>query len=311
MSPRPAARGLPAAPPPGTKQKLDELGRREVRRAGCWREKRVLITDTSMRDAHQSLLATRLRTHDLSAIAPYYARLLPQLFSVECWGGATFDVAMRFLQGGPVAAARGSSARRCRICCCRCCCARRTRVGYTNYPDNVVRYFVEQAAGGGIDVFRIFDCLNWVDNMRVAIEAVGATGKLCEAAICYTGNLSNPRETKYDLEYYLDIAKRAEARRRARAGHQGHGRAVPAARRRALVKALKDEIGLPVHFHTHDTSGIAAASVLAAIEAGADAVDGAIDSMCGLDLAAEPGLDRRGAALQRRATPGSTPSTCG
>jgi pyruvate carboxylase len=155
-------------------------------------------------------------------------------------------------------------------------------VGYANYPDNVVRYFVEQAARAGVDVFRVFDCLNWVDNMQVAVEAVVDAGKLCEAAICYSGNLSNPQERKYDLAYYLDIARRLK----------GFGAHVIAIKDMAglcqpraafdLVKALKDEIGLPVHFHTHDTSGIGAASVLAAVAAGADAVDAAIDAMSGL-----------------------------
>jgi pyruvate carboxylase len=268
------------APPPGTKQKLDELGPAAFAR---WMldEKRVLITDTAMRDAHQSLLATRFRTLDMAMIAPYYASLLPQLFSVECWGGATFDVAMRFLKEDPwerLARFREAMPNLLLQMLLRSANA----VGYTNYPDNVVRYFVEQAARAGIDVFRVFDCLNWVDNMQVAIEAVVNTGKLCEAAICYSGNLSNPRESKYDLAYYVDIAKRLK----------GFGAHVIAIKDMAglcqpraaydLVKALKDETGLPVHFHTHDTSGIAAASVLAAVAAGADAVDAAIDAISGL-----------------------------
>ena len=196
-------------PPPGTKQKLDELG---PERFAAWmlEEKRVLLTDTSMRDAHQSLLATRFRTHDMALIAPYYASLLPQLFSVECWGGATFDVAMRFLKEDPwarLAAFREAMPNLLLQMLLRSANA----VGYTNYPDNVVRHFVAQASAGGIDVFRVFDCLNWVDNMKVAIEAVRAAGRLCEAAICYTGNLSNPRETKYDLKYYVRIAKELKA----------------------------------------------------------------------------------------------------
>jgi pyruvate carboxylase len=155
-------------------------------------------------------------------------------------------------------------------------------VGYTNYPDNVVRYFVQQAARGGIDLFRIFDSLNWVENMRVAIDAVRESGKLCEAAICYTGNLSDPRQTKYDLKYYVTLARDLQ---RAGAHILGIKDMAGLCQPRAaysLVKALKEETGLPIHFHTHDTSGIAAASVLAAIDAGADAVDGALDSMSGL-----------------------------
>lgn len=267
-------------PPPGTKQKLDELG---PERFAAWmlEQKRVLLTDTCMRDAHQSLLATRFRTHDLSLIAPYYASLLPQLFSVECWGGATFDVAMRFLKEDPWARlARLREAMPNLLV--QMLLRSANAVGYTNYPDNVVRHFVSQASAGGVDVFRVFDCLNWVDNMQVAIEAVRAAGRLCEAAICYTGNLSNPRETKYGLEYYLRIAREL----RAMGAHvivikDMAGLCQPRAAA-ALVAALKQEVGLPVHFHTHDTSGIAAASVLAAIEAGADAVDGAIDALSGL-----------------------------
>src|SRR5580698_9977277 len=155
-------------------------------------------------------------------------------------------------------------------------------VGYTNYPDNVVRHFVERAADAGVDVFRVFDCLNWVDNMKVAIEAVRDSGKLCEAAICYTGNLMNPRETKYDLKYYVKLARELKAAGTHVLGIKDMG---GLARPRAaydLVKALKEESGLPVHFHTHDTSGIGAASVLAAVEAGVDAVDGAIDALSGL-----------------------------
>jgi pyruvate carboxylase len=267
-------------PPPGTKQKLDELG---PERFAAWmlQEKRVLITDTSMRDAHQSLLATRFRTQDMAMIAPYYASLLPQLFSVECWGGATFDVAMRYLKEDPwtrLASFREAMPNLLLQMLLRSANA----VGYTNYPDNVVRHFVAQASAAGIDVFRVFDCLNWTDNMKVAIESVRAAGRLCEAAICYTGNLSNPREAKYDLRYYLKIAKELKAiGAHVIAIKDMAGLCQPRAAA-ALVGALKSEVGLPIHFHTHDTSGIAAASVLAAIEAGADAVDGAIDALSGL-----------------------------
>ncbi|MGO9513059.1 MAG: pyruvate carboxylase [Steroidobacteraceae bacterium] len=267
-------------PPPGTKQKLEELGP-EGFAAWMLREERVLLTDTSMRDAHQSLLATRVRTHDMALIAPYYASLVPQLFSVECWGGATFDVALRFLKEDPWA--RLASFREALPNVLLQMLFRSANaVGYTNYPDNVVRHFVARASEGGIDVFRVFDCLNWVQNMQVAIEAVRATGRLCEAAICYTGNLSNPRETKYDLRYYLRIAQELKAMgAHVIAVKDMAGLCQPRAAA-ALIGALKDEVGLPVHFHTHDTSGIAAASVLAAVEAGADAVDGAIDALSGL-----------------------------
>jgi len=281
-------------PAPGTKQRLDELG---AERFAEWMlgERRVLLTDTSMRDAHQSLLATRFRTQDLAAIAPYYAALLPGLFSVECWGGATFDVAMRFLREDPWERLAELRARMPNLLL-QMLLRSANAVGYTNYPDNVVRHFVARAAHAGIDLFRVFDCLNWTENMRVAIEAVRDTGRLCEAAICYTGNLSNPSERKYDLHYYLGIARELQAMGAHVIGIKDMaGLCLPSAAA-TLVRALKDEIGLPIHFHTHDTSGIAAASVLAAIDAGADAVDGAIDSLSG--LTSQPNLGSIAEALR-------------
>jgi pyruvate carboxylase len=277
----PRAPRVPAGePPPGTRQRLDALGPRKFAQ---WmlEQKAVLLTDTTLRDAHQSLLATRFRTRDMLRIAPHYARLLPGLFSVECWGGATFDVALRFLKECPwerLMAFRAAMPNLLLQMLLRSA----NGVGYTNYPDNVVRYFVAQAATHGVDLFRVFDSLNWVDNMRVAIDAVGETGRLCEAAICYTGNLEDPREEKYDLAYYVRLARELE---RAGAHVLGIKDMAGLSRPRSahrLVKALKEEIGLPVHFHTHDTSGIAAASVLMAIDAGVDAVDGALDSMSGM-----------------------------
>ena len=270
----------PDPPPPGSKQKLDELGPQKFAQ---WmlEQERVLLTDTSMRDAHQSLLATRIRTTDLVAIAPAYARLLPQLFSVECWGGATFDVALRFLKEDPWERLRALRERMPNLLL-QMLLRSANAVGYTNYPDNVVRYFVQQAAANGIDVFRIFDSLNWVENMRVAIDAVLESGKLCEAALCYTGNLSDPQNTKYDLRYYVKLAKALQSAGAHVIGVKDMAGLCQPRSAHALVKALKEEIGLPVHFHTHDTSGIAAASVLAAVDAGADAVDGAIDALSGL-----------------------------
>lgn len=277
--PRPPQIAL-SPPAPGTKQKLDELG---PERFAQWmlKERRVLITDTTMRDAHQSLLATRMRTIDMTAIAPHYASLLPELFSVECWGGATFDVALRFLREDPwqrLAALREQMPNLLLQMLLRSANA----VGYTNYPDNVVRFFVTRAAASGIDLFRIFDSLNWVENMRVAIDAVLDSGKLCEAAICYSGNLSNPHEKKYTLDYYLRLARELKAAGTHILGIKDMAGLCQPRAAYMLVQALKEEIGLPVHFHTHDTSGIAAASVLAAIDAGADAIDGAIDAMSGL-----------------------------
>jgi pyruvate carboxylase len=268
------------APAPGTRQKLAQLGPEGFAR---WMlaEQRVLLTDTAMRDAHQSLLATRLRTIDLLQIAPYYASLTPQLFSLECWGGATFDVALRFLREDPWERLTQLRARVPNILL-QMLLRSANAVGYANYPDNVLRFFIARAAAGGIDLFRIFDCLNWVENMRVAIDAVLESGKLCEAAICYTGNLSDPRESKYTLDYYLKLARQLKAAGTHILGIKDMAGLCRPRAAFTLVKALKEETGLPLHFHTHDTSGIGAASVLAAIEAGADAVDGAIDALSGL-----------------------------
>jgi pyruvate carboxylase len=283
--PPPPLRTLPA-PAPGTKQKLDELGPERFAR---WMlgEERVLLTDTAMRDAHQSLLATRLRTADLVAIAPWYAGLAPQLFSLECWGGATFDVALRFLREDPWERLTQLRERIPNILL-QMLLRSANAVGYANYPDNVLRFFIARAAARGIDLFRIFDCLNWVENMRVAIDAVLESGKLCEAAICYTGNLSDPHERKYTLDYYLKLARELKAAGTHVLGVKDMAGLCRPRAAYTLVKALKEETGLPLHFHTHDTSGIGAASVLAAIEAGADAVDGAIDALSG--LSSQPNL---------------------
>jgi pyruvate carboxylase len=283
-----------SAAPPGSKQRLEELGAERFAQWMC-SQKSVLLTDTTMRDAHQSLLATRMRTIDMAAIAPAYAALLPQLFSVECWGGATFDVAMRFLKEDPwerLAKLRESMPNLLLQMLLRSANA----VGYTNYPDNVVRYFVQQAATAGIDVFRIFDSLNWVENMRVAIDAVLESGRLCEAAICYTGNLSSAKERKYNLNYYLGLARELKAAGTHILGIKDMAGLCQPQAAFELIKALKQETGLPVHFHTHDTSGIASASVFAAIAAGVDAIDGAIDSMSG--LTSQPNLGSIAEALR-------------
>ncbi|WP_024301642.1 pyruvate carboxylase [Pseudogulbenkiania sp. MAI-1] len=279
--------------PTGTRDRLQALGAEGFTQ---WmrEQKPVLITDTTMRDAHQSLFATRLRSADMLAIAPHYARLAPQLFSLECWGGATFDVAMRFLKEDPWQRLAGLREAVPNILL-QMLLRASNAVGYTNYPDNVVRHFIQQAAEGGIDLFRVFDSLNAVDNMRVAMDAVRDTGKLCEAAICYTGDLFDSRR-RYDLHYYVSMAKELEqAGAHILAIKDMAGIARPRAIT-ALVKALKQEVGLPIHFHTHDTSGIAAASVLAAIEAGVDAVDAALDAMSG--LTSQPNLGSIVAALE-------------
>ena len=240
----------------------------------------VLVTDTTMRDAHQSLLATRMRTHDLCQVADAYAHNLPQLFSLECWGGATFDVALRFLGECPWERLERLRTQVPNILL-QMLLRASNGVGYTNYPDNVVEGFVARAAASGIDVFRIFDPLNSVENMRVAIDAVLETGRLCEAAICYTGDLHDPRRSRYDLAYYLAMARELRDAGTHILGIKDMAGLVKPAAARELVHALKEETGLPVHFHTHDTSGIAAASVLAAVDAGVDAVDLAMDSLSG------------------------------
>jgi len=296
LSPPPHARegrevagGTPALPvgsvpnarfvPPGAKQHLDRIGPEKF--AAWMRDhKRVLVTDTTMRDAHQSLLATRMRTYDIAAVAQSYAAGLPQLLSLECWGGATFDVSMRFLTEDPwerLALVREKVPNILTQMLLRGA----NGVGYTNYPDNVVRHFVQQAADAGMDVFRIFDCLNWVENMRVAIDAVRDAGKLAEGAICYTGDILDPDRAKYSLTYYLALAREVENAGCHILGLKDMAGLLKPAAARVLVKALKDEVGLPIHLHTHDTSGISGATVLAAVEAGVDAIDAAMDSMSG------------------------------
>ncbi len=275
-----ASAGREAQAPPGTRDRLRELGPQGFAR---WMrdEPRLLLTDTTFRDAHQSLLATRFRTHDLLGPAPYYARHLSGLLSLEAWGGATFDVAMRFLREDPwdrLSQLRDAVPNVLIQMLLRASNA----VGYTNYPDNVVRYFVAQAAEGGIDLFRVFDSLNWVENMRVAMDAVLESGALLEAAICYTGDLTDPSRDKYDLAYYVKMAKELEAGGAHILGIKDMAGLCKPEAARALVRALRDEVGLPVHFHTHDTSGLSAASVLAAAEAGVDAADAAMDPMSGL-----------------------------
>ena len=241
---------------------------------------RLLLTDTTMRDGHQSLLATRMRSHDMVKIAPAYATGLSGLFSVECWGGATFDVAYRFLQECPWQRLRDLRAAMPNIMT-QMLLRASNGVGYTNYPDNVVQFFVHQAAETGIDVFRVFDSLNWVENMRVAMDAVIAADRVCEGTICYTGDILNPDRAKYDLKYYVAMAKELEAAGAHVLGLKDMAGLLKPAAAKALIGALKQEVGLPIHFHTHDTSGISGATVLAAAEAGVDAVDTAMDAFAG------------------------------
>ena len=263
-------------PPDGARQLLDSKGAQAV---ADWMlaEKKLMLTDTTMRDAHQSLLATRMRSHDMLKIAPTYAHKLPELFSMECWGGATFDVAYRFLQECPWQRLRMLRKAMPNLMT-QMLLRSANGVGYTNYPDNVVIKFVERAAASGVDVFRVFDSLNWVDNMRVAMDAVIESGKICEGTICYTGDFQNPDHAKYDRDYYVTMAKGLKAAGAHVLGLKDMAGLLKPSAASVLVKALKEEVGLPVHFHTHDTSGIAAASILAAADAGVDAVDAAMDA---------------------------------
>jgi pyruvate carboxylase len=272
----PAPRGEPEM---GTRNLLEQKGPQAV---ADWMkaQKKVLITDTTMRDGHQSLLATRMRSIDMIKVAPTYAANLPQLFSVECWGGATFDVAYRFLQECPWQRLRDLRAAMPNLMT-QMLLRASNGVGYTNYPDNVVRSFVAQAARTGVDVFRVFDSLNWVENMRVAMDAVVEAGKVCEGTICYTGDMLNPDRAKYDLKYYVDRAQELKSAGAHVLGLKDMAGLLKPAAARVLVKTLKQEVGLPIHFHTHDTSGAAAATILAACDAGVDAVDAAMDAFSG------------------------------
>ncbi|MCF1504351.1 pyruvate carboxylase [Afifella sp. H1R] len=289
--PRPPADVPPPVPPlfeakampedfVGTRQLLDRDGPEGLAR---WvrAQKRTLVTDTTMRDGHQSLLATRMRTHDIAAIAPAYQAALPELFSLECWGGATFDVAMRFLTEDPWERLKRIRAGAPGILM-QMLLRGSNGVGYTNYPDNVVRFFVAKAAEAGVDVFRVFDCLNWVENMRVSMDAVIESGKICEGTICYTGDLFDPDRSKYNLAYYVDLARQLEKAGAHMIAVKDMAGVLRPAAAKALFKALREATDLPLHFHTHDTSGISAASVLAAVEEGVDIVDAAMDSVAGL-----------------------------
>ena len=270
-------RGL--KPPEGTRDRLKAMGAQAF--AGWVRDqKRLLITDTTFRDAHQSLLATRMRTFDLLQISDAYSHYCADMFSLEMWGGATFDTSMRFLKECPWQRLVQMRERIPNILF-QMLLRSSNAVGYTNYPDNIVQVFVKEAADAGIDVFRIFDCLNWLPNMKVAMDAVVESGAICEAAICYTGDITNPGRSKYSLKYYVDLAKQLE--------HMGAhilaikdmaGLCKPAAAAQ-LIKALKQEIGIPIHFHTHDTAGIQASSIFQGALADLDIADAAMAPLSG------------------------------
>jgi pyruvate carboxylase len=282
--------------PKGTRDLLLEMGPGKFCK---WilDEKRLLITDTTLRDAHQSLIATRMRTYDMLRVAEAVAHRVPQLFSLEMWGGATFDTAMRFLSECPWDRLRKLREKIPNLCF-QMLFRGSNAVGYSNYPDNVVAGFVKHAADSGMDIFRIFDSLNYLPNMQVAMEAARQHGKvLCEAAICYTGDINDEKRDKYSLKYYIEKAKDLERMgAHILAIKDMAGLCKPLAARK-LVTALKQEIGIPIHFHTHDTSGLNAASVLAACNAGVDIVDLAIASMSG--STSQPNLNSVSAALAK------------
>ncbi len=280
--------------PDGLKQMLDAKGPKAV---ADWvlGQKKLLICDTTCRDAHQSLLATRVRTRDIVKGMEGTSEILADAFSLECWGGATFDVAYRFLHESPwerldlirekapnlllQMLLRGANA-----------------VGYTNYPDNVIREFIKEAARSGIDVFRIFDSLNWIPGMEVAMDEVLKQDKICQATICYTGDILDPKRDKYTLDYYVKMAKELEHRGAHMLAIKDMSGLLKPYAAKKLVSTLKQEIGIPIQLHTHDTTGNQVAALLLAAEAGVDVVDCAISSMAG--MTSQPSLNAVVAAMK-------------
>src|SRR5215468_1318602 len=283
-----------AEPNAGTRQLLRKLG---AKKFAEWakKETRLLLTDTTFRDAHQSLMATRVRTYDLLAVAPFVAERLPGLFSLEMWGGATFDTSLRFLREDPWQRLRELRAAVPNVCF-QMLLRGANAVGYASYPDNVIRGFVRRAHAEGMDIFRVFDSLNSIENMRVSLDAVLETGGVCEGAICYTGDILDKTRPKYSLKYYLGLAKQLEKLGvHFLAIKDMAGLCKPYAAFE-LVKKLKEEVTLPIHFHTHDTSGMNAATVLKAADAGVDIADGAVAAMSG--GTSQPNLNAIVAALR-------------
>src|SRR5690625_1356199 len=265
--------------PAGTKQLLDQHGPEYV--ANWLKEQdKVLLTDTTFRDAHQSLLATRVRTKDLERIADPTARLLPELFSVEMWGGATFDVAYRFLREDPWGRLITLREKIPNVLF-QMLLRAGNAVGYKNYPDNVIENFVKESADAGIDVFRIFDSLNWLEGIQPAIEAVRNNNKIAEASICYTGNILDKGRQKYDLSYYINLAKELEASGAHILGIKDMAGLLKPEAAYQLITNLKETVDIPIHLHTHDTSGNGAFMYARAIKAGVDVVDVATGSMAG------------------------------
>lgn len=285
----------PQAPlSPGLKQLLDEKGPKAVSQ---WvlEQKKLLLTDTTMRDAHQSLLATRMRTRDMVKGADGVADILRDCFSLEMWGGATFDVAYRFLHESPWERLRLLREKIPNIPF-QMLLRGSNLVGYANYPDNLVRSFIKEAAERGIDVFRVFDSLNWIPSMEVAMDEVLNQNKLLEATMCYTGDILDPSKDKYTLKYYVDLAKELEHRGAHMLAIKDMSGLLKPYAAKKLVSTLKQEIGIPIHLHTHDTTGNQVAALLMAAEAGVDVVDAACAPLAG--LTSQPSLDALVAALQ-------------
>ncbi len=285
---------------PGTRDKLAALGPDKF---AAWlrAQKRLLVTDTTMRDAHQSLLATRMRTYDMLQVAPTYAIRHADLFSLEMWGGATFDTSYRFLKESPwdrLVKLREAVPNVLFQMLLRAASA----VGYTNYPDNVVKLFVKESADAGIDVFRIFDALNYVPNLKLAIDAVRSTGKLAEAAICYSGDILDPKRTKYTLSYFVMLAKELEKLGAHILAIKDMAGLLKPYAAKTLVKALRQEVGLPIHLHTHDSAGGQLATYLAAAEEGVNVVDCAFAPLAG--MTSQPSLNALAEAM--RFTPRDT-----
>ncbi len=258
-------------------------------------QKKLLVTDTTMRDAQQSLMATRVRTVDMEKIAPAVAVYGKELFSVEMWGGATFDTSYRFLKESPWERLDTLRAKMPNLLF-QMLIRGANAVGYKNYPDNVIRKFVKESAKGGIDVFRIFDSLNWIEGMTVALDETLNQNKIAEACLCYTGDILDESRTKYNLKYYVDMAKELEKRGAHILGIKDMSGLLKPMAAEKLVSTLKQEIGIPIHLHTHDTSGNGVATILMAAQAGVDIVDAAFNSMSG--LTSQPALNSVVAALQ-------------
>lgn len=265
--------------PDGFRQKFISLGAEKFCQS-LLEEKNLLMTDTTFRDAHQSLLATRMRTYDLERIVESYSKLTPQFFSLEMWGGATFDTSMRFLKECPFQRLSDMRAKSPNILF-QMLLRASNAVGYTNYPDNIVKEFVKESTQAGMDIFRVFDALNWVPNMKVAMEAVIEAGGICEAALCYTGDILNPDRSKYDLNYYLSMAKELEKMGAHIIAIKDMAGLIKPDAATLLVKALKETVGVPIHFHTHDTGGIQASSIINASKVDLDISDAAMAPFSG------------------------------